>query len=49
VGPLVTVAIFASRREGLVQTAAAVVTTAAVAATFFFIGGIAAFLHGYKG
>ena len=48
VGPLTTVAIFASRREGLVQTAAAVVATAAVTATFFFIGAIAAFLHFYK-
>jgi len=49
VGPVATGAIFASRREGRTQTAAAVVTAAAVAATFFFVGGIAAFLHGYKG
>lgn len=48
VGPLATGAIFASRREGFVQTAVALVTTAAVAATFFFIGAIAAFLHFYK-
>ena len=49
VGPAATGAIFAFRREGRAQTVAAVVTTAAVAATFFFIGGLAAFLHGYKG